>query len=186
VKQAVEVANAAELAAIDRVLDAGAMLVEAKGACKHGDWLPFLERAGVKERRARQYMQLARSGLKSATVADLGGVRASLEWLATLPPPPQSNHHLVVTLGAKASSHKHPFVVVTPGDGETLMLYRFNLAAPEPWWETPKRPIRQEALWLAVMHLLDGRATEMRFSYVEEAPLSIGAYIGEMMAGNRA
>lgn len=74
--------DAAALTAIERALSAGRLLVDAKAECRHGEWLPFLKRAGVKERRARQYMQLAASGLKSATVADLGGIRAALEFLA--------------------------------------------------------------------------------------------------------
>src|SRR3954465_11092633 len=69
-------ANAAMLAAsqeaAERALQAGRLLIEAKAECQHGDWLPFLERAGIHERQARRLMQLARSGLESDTVSDLG------------------------------------------------------------------------------------------------------------------
>ena len=74
--------DAAALTSINKAIEAGHALAEAKTECGHGEWLPFLERAGVKERRARQYMQLASSGLKSATVADFGGIRGALEFLA--------------------------------------------------------------------------------------------------------
>ena len=74
--------DSAALTSIEKAMDAGRLLVEAKSACRHGEWLPFVERSGMKERRARQYMQLAQSGLESATVADLGGIRGALEFLA--------------------------------------------------------------------------------------------------------
>src|SRR3954447_15723958 len=83
-------ANAAMLAAsqeaAERALQAGRLLIEAKGECRHGDWLPFLERAGIHERQARRLMQLARSGLKSDTVSDLG-IKGALELIGkrTLP-----------------------------------------------------------------------------------------------------
>lgn len=74
--------DAAALTSVERAMDAGRLLIEAKATCRHGEWLPFIARSGMKERRARQYMQLAQSGLKSATVADLGGIRGALEFLA--------------------------------------------------------------------------------------------------------
>src|SRR4051794_10417203 len=82
-------ANAAMLAAsqeaAERALQAGRLLIEAKGECRHGDWLPFLERAGIHERQARRLMQLARSGLKPDTVSDLG-IKGALELLAKRTP----------------------------------------------------------------------------------------------------
>lgn len=59
--------NAAALA-----LHAGKVLCEAKGSCKHGQWLPFIERAGLSERSAQRWMQLHRAGFKSDTVSLLG------------------------------------------------------------------------------------------------------------------
>ena len=77
-------ADALASRSIDKMLEAGAMLVEAKAQCKHGEWLPFLERAGVPERMAQRYMTLARSGLKSDTVTLLGGIKAALEFSGLL------------------------------------------------------------------------------------------------------
>src|SRR3954471_6845333 len=78
-------ANAAMLAAsqeaAERALQAGRLLIEAKGECRHGDWLPFLDKAGIHERQARRLMQLARSGLKSDTVSDLG-IKGALDLTA--------------------------------------------------------------------------------------------------------
>ncbi|PBB21144.1 hypothetical protein CK219_00450 [Mesorhizobium sp. WSM4313] len=71
-------ADMAERSSIIKAMDAGQMLVNAKAACQHGDWLPFLDRAGINERRARRLIQLARSGLESDTVSDLGGFGAAL------------------------------------------------------------------------------------------------------------
>src|SRR5215207_6415924 len=64
--------NAASQEMADRALEVGPLLIEAKDECRHGEWLPFLEGAGIHERQARRLMQLSRSGLKSDTVSDLG------------------------------------------------------------------------------------------------------------------
>ena len=55
---------------LEHAIEAGRLLIEAKAECPHGDWLPFLEMAGVHERQARRLMQLARSGLKADTVSE--------------------------------------------------------------------------------------------------------------------
>ncbi|MBB5755139.1 hypothetical protein [Prosthecomicrobium pneumaticum] len=67
----------------ESALRAGGLLIDAKDRCAHGEWLPFLKRAGINERTARNFMTLARSGIKPDTVADLGGIRAALEHLAS-------------------------------------------------------------------------------------------------------
>ncbi|TPJ46839.1 DUF3102 domain-containing protein [Mesorhizobium sp. B2-7-1] len=78
VRQAASESDTAERTSVSRALDAGQMLVEAKASCEHGQWLPFLDRAGIHERRARRLMQIARSGLNSDIVSDLGGIGAAL------------------------------------------------------------------------------------------------------------
>ncbi len=82
IRQASDRAKVASVESAELYLEAGRLLIEAKAECTHGDWLPFLEMTGVHERQARRLMQLARSGLKSDTVSDLGGVTAALEYLA--------------------------------------------------------------------------------------------------------
>ena len=67
---------------VEKALETGRLLIRAKEACAHGDWLHFLERAGVNERQAQRLMQLARSGLISDTVSDLGGIKGALSFLA--------------------------------------------------------------------------------------------------------
>ena len=65
--------QAAARTAADRAIEAGHALLEAKKLLKHGAWLPWLrDQCGVSERSAQIYMHIARLGLKSATVADLG------------------------------------------------------------------------------------------------------------------
>jgi len=68
--------------AAEKALAAGAALVEAKALCGHGAWGVFLADAGIPERTAQRYMQLHRAGMKSATVADLGGIAASERFIA--------------------------------------------------------------------------------------------------------
>ena len=82
IRQASDRAKGASLEAAEQYLEAGRLLIEARAECPHGDWLHFLKMTGVHERQARRLMQLARSGLTSDTVSDLGGVKAALEHLA--------------------------------------------------------------------------------------------------------
>ncbi|WP_027167299.1 DUF3102 domain-containing protein [Mesorhizobium sp. WSM3224] len=82
VRMAAVEADTAERTSVLRAMDAGQMLIDAKAACQHGEWLPFLGRAGIHERRARRLMQLARSGLESDTVSDLGGIGAALAFMS--------------------------------------------------------------------------------------------------------
>jgi hypothetical protein len=92
IRLANDAATAANLTAIEKTIESGRLLLRAKDACKHGEWLPFLERAGVEERTAQRHMKLAKSELKSDMVSDLGGVVAALEYLAepALPPAGQT------------------------------------------------------------------------------------------------
>ena len=66
---------------VEKALEAGHLLIAAKAQCKHGEWLPFLKRAGVGERKAQRLMKLAASGLNPSAVTDLGGIRGALEFL---------------------------------------------------------------------------------------------------------
>ncbi len=81
VKMEAEAFAAAERASAEHALNAGRLLAEAKQACPHGGWLPFLKRAGVAERSAQRWMQLHRGGLKSDLVTDLGGVVPALQFI---------------------------------------------------------------------------------------------------------
>ncbi|ESZ68165.1 hypothetical protein X727_23070 [Mesorhizobium sp. L103C119B0] len=68
--------------AADRAIEAGQALIEAKELVKHGEWLPWLkDYCGLPERTAQLYMAIAKSGLKPATVADLGlQAAAKVSW----------------------------------------------------------------------------------------------------------
>lgn len=74
-------AEQAERDAIAHALEAGRLLCEAKEQCPHGQWLPFLERAGVPERKAQRLMKLHRGRLQSDFVSYLGGVSPALTFL---------------------------------------------------------------------------------------------------------
>ena len=79
--------------AFEFYLKGGVALLEAKEVCQHGSWGDFLKEAGITERTAQNMMRLARAGMKPETVADLGGVKAALQSLATPKPadPPESD-----------------------------------------------------------------------------------------------
>ena len=71
-----EAARAAMRKGLEHALNAGEMLIEAKAAVPHGEWLPWLEtNCSVSERTAQLYMKVARErerlGRESASLADL-------------------------------------------------------------------------------------------------------------------
>ena len=68
--------------AAEHALSIGRGLTEAKAMLKHGEWEAWLTRHfQMSARSARRYMQIAASGMKTATVADLG-VRGAAQALA--------------------------------------------------------------------------------------------------------
>ena len=78
IQQAHSDAVAATHTSVERSRDAGQRLIEAKSLVPSRRWLAWLKTAGINERSAQDYMQLARlSVAKAATVADLG-LRAAL------------------------------------------------------------------------------------------------------------
>jgi hypothetical protein len=65
--------EAAAKTAAERAIEAGNALLEAKELVNHGEWLPWLkEHCELPERTAQFYMKIARLGLESATVAEIG------------------------------------------------------------------------------------------------------------------
>jgi|HubBroStandDraft_6_1064221.scaffolds.fasta_scaffold03971_13 hypothetical protein len=85
----IQAAHAAALAAartsVEKAVEAGKLLIEAKAALPHGQWLPWLRDIGLSPRTAQRYMQLALVPAdKYVTVADLG-IKRALEAIAELP-----------------------------------------------------------------------------------------------------
>ena len=168
VKDSLAASAAAERSSIEAALEAGKALCEAKDACKHGGWLPFLEEAGVQERKAQRYMQLARSGLKSDTVSDLGGIKATLKWLERLPELPDEQHCVHVECGELSA------VVWHDGAGHRYMVWR----SADTWVDTLRRPIiKPEHVYRFLFNSLDDRCAEMRFDVGQRLP-----YVDEMLS----
>jgi len=79
--------EAAQTAA-ERAIVAGHALIEAKQLVGHGGWLGWLrEDCALAERTAQLYMRIAKSGLESETVADLGIQAAAKAMVLYLPDP---------------------------------------------------------------------------------------------------
>ena len=71
-----EATEAAMQSGLEHAMKAGELLLEAKQAVQHGDWLPWLKaNCSVSERTAQLYMKVAREretlGAESASLADL-------------------------------------------------------------------------------------------------------------------
>ena len=167
VRSTLDESDAAEKTAIDKVLQAGGLLCEAKEACAHGEWLPFLERGGVPERKAQRYMKLARSGLKSDTVSDLGGIKAALRWAEGLKLP-EKGECLAVSLDDFSEGNKNPLAIAwTESGGFKIAL--FNPTPGDAWIDLLVKPIiKTEFVFPAIYSLLGNRFQEMAFQIIPE------------------
>lgn len=59
------------------IIEIDKRLLEAKSQLSHGEWLPWLrEKVDISERRAQDFMRIAREYSKSAEIADLGASKA--------------------------------------------------------------------------------------------------------------
>lgn len=164
VKASVAAQKAAESTAATEALAAGAMLLEAKEQTTHGAWLPFLARAGIHERQARRLMQLSRSGLKSDTVSDLGGVKATLAWLGSikLPGPGQA---LLASI-ASGDIEKDPIGIVVPAQGfDGFDFARVN-ADGEVFLN--KRSVTAVYMTPVLLRLMRDRLTELQFETIDD------------------
>ena len=64
--------------AVGAALDAGALLTEAKGRLKHGEWGGWLGRVGLAKRTASMWMKLSSLGLTGEEVVARGGIVQTL------------------------------------------------------------------------------------------------------------
>jgi len=83
--------------AAERAIEAGRLLAAAREEAPHGTWAAFLERAQMSDQQAQRLMRIARAGLKPVTVTGLGGIKATLNWLATRRLPAQKEVLLAST-----------------------------------------------------------------------------------------
>lgn len=68
-----------QLAALEAAIEAGQLLAIARERCRHGDWIPWLEKVGLQRTTANLWMRLAKTGLTPLQVQEAGGIRAALE-----------------------------------------------------------------------------------------------------------
>ncbi|MGA2493333.1 MAG: DUF3102 domain-containing protein [Roseiarcus sp.] len=105
--------DAAKTAA-DCAIEAGRALIEAKMLVAHGGWAPWLiANVGFSERTARRYMQIAQSGLETATVADLG-IRGAAEALARGSAWIEAPRSEIVIFESGARDYRRPFAIIAP------------------------------------------------------------------------
>jgi hypothetical protein len=179
VKTFVIAADASQRAAIDGMLSAGRLLNEAKDKCAHGEWAGFLDRAGIHERTARRYMQLARSGLKSDTVAEMGGLKAALEHLAKVElfrcKLPSGNDTLLATLPEDRS----PLALVWADEARPEYFLAASIDLQSNTVACTRAPVKAErvtlangsfdnALWETLDQLLERRAGDAEFQIVPD------------------
>ncbi|MEQ1955991.1 hypothetical protein [Mesorhizobium sp. CN2-181] len=147
IREANEASIAAEATAIEKALVAGRLLCDAKEACAHGEWGPFLGRAGVHERQARRLMQIARSGLKADAVSEIGGIKATLEWLGKRVVPAPDEVVFVCREDADTGNGQAPIACILPSEVEGF--YDVSVIGPEGCtFTTTGKPVKAEAIRL--------------------------------------
>jgi hypothetical protein len=117
IRSAHEGVEIAARTAAERAVAAGKALIEAKALLPHGAWLPWLrEHCRIPERSVQFYMRIAKLGLESATIAEIG-----------------------LAAAAKAVVlHYDPFAGLTDGQREQWLEFRDHLVAvgsPAEWAE---------------------------------------------------
>lgn len=131
------------VSAAEKAIAAGLALVEAKELVAHGAWGAWLAQAGIGDRKAQRYMQLARSGLKPDTVSDLGGIGAALAFLARWQAPGHGEALMIGDGSAVAfvmQDHQHAehFHAVAVGADDSVtrtrrpMLWRVDVPGEQP------------------------------------------------------
>ena len=64
--------------AVEDYRRAGSQLMKARKVCPHGQWGSFLKAAGIPQRTASNMMRIAKSGLSTEAIADMGGIATAL------------------------------------------------------------------------------------------------------------
>lgn len=100
------------LMAAEQAVEAGRLLIEARALVAHGGWADWLARhVGFSDRSARRYMQLARAGFNSATVAEFG-LRATAEALAEGSGPLPIPDPEIEVFASRVMNYREPFAAI--------------------------------------------------------------------------
>ena len=113
---------------IGAALATGVALLGLRERLAHGEFLPAVARLGIPERTARDWMRLARAGFKTATVADLGGIRAALESLRERP---QNGNIAVLPGESEADALRRRELETDNAELQRLLGERLAVATPD-------------------------------------------------------
>lgn len=182
----VRIANEAVIVAqrttAEKAVEAGRLLCQAKEECPHGDWAPFLERAGIRDRQARRLMQIARSGLEIGHVSEMG-IKGTLEYLAKCKLPDPGYCLLISKNGWEDADDRPPLVLVSPSPDYAGYFDVSLIDMGRDQFVESSRPVLGESmrgpdgaffngLWKAVDAMLDIPHEERSFSIVPAALLA--------------
>jgi hypothetical protein len=120
----------------------GQRLIKAKALCRHGDWLPWLEREfGWGERTAQRYMAIARALASNASrLTDLDIDLSALHLLAAPSTPPEVIDD-VTTLGRRITYADVASRIVHEDDPAEIRANRYGAVVDEDAVE--ESPVRQ-------------------------------------------
>ena len=165
IREAHEACRAAAVVTAERAIEAGRLLIEAKAAVRHGEWLSWLrDHTGISERTAQRYMRLAQLGLKPDTVSDLG-IAAALAAAARKRPraeisrvPLPGEGQVVIALAGREAAHlgREHVAFLWPAAEHPGFLHHLLFWSPPDMANgeqaTGRRPVRADAMheYLAV------------------------------------
>lgn len=165
-KEAHSAYTLADQTSAEKAIEAGHLLLEAKAECRHGEWLPFLNRAGLAERKAQRFMALARSGLKPSAVSDLGGITAALRWLQDLVMPIPGKV-LLASLDGFLPDTDGPLAFVWQ-QKEGFHVAVMDFGSPGFIVCTKKPLVTFQGATQTLFHALDYRYADMEFGLVDD------------------
>lgn len=180
--------SAAQSMTAKKALETGRLLCRAKDKCRHGEWLPLLDRAGVGERWSQHLMRLARSGLKAETVSAIGGIKASLQLLADFCLP-VGDEVLVISTDNFDDASKEPIAILWPS-AEYPGFYNFgSIDGRTQEVFLLQKPVRGKPLqmtsgefvsgvWLTIEQFAKGKVAGLEFQIV---PADIAADYRNLM-----
>jgi len=164
-----EARQAAQMS-IDKAMEAGEALIEAKSHLQHGEWLPWLKAncSGISERTIQLYMRLARHKdeveAKKRNVADLtirGAVAAITKAKSLILP--IVGH---VSVGVAETDAGWEEIWIAPDWQHDGYLYVTRVSTPNNTTELTevvgtRRPVRQDFVEKTIAHLFDGQQVDM-------------------------
>ena len=113
-------AQAGRLQALEAAIEGGGLLKMARQMTVHGDWILWLEKAGLNRRTANDWIRLSDLGMPAEQVLELGGMRAVLRDSARKRNPQKSTAARLKEAGDRVGAAKKEYYAALTERGRLL------------------------------------------------------------------